>query len=97
MEFQKYYSDTLANFPKAKRLFAQLLNHSNRGDAHAAMTPDEWDAISLYSYFVFKKEGPAPRMDQDDPGKEKKPDRFVIRNVDTGEMVEEEIGDSQQA
>jgi mRNA (guanine-N7-)-methyltransferase len=92
MEFHKYYSDSLVNFPQAKALFSLLLERSNRGEAHAAMTPDEWEAVSLYSYFVFRKEGIARGMDQADPGRRRKPPgKFVIKNVETGELVDVEI------
>jgi hypothetical protein len=92
MDFHKFYHDALTNFPQYKFLFNDLLFKSKAGVAHAEMTREEWEGIALYSYFVFKKEGPTLAMDMTDPGKkEERPLWCDMTNVDTGEIFRYEI------
>jgi mRNA (guanine-N7-)-methyltransferase len=87
MEFHKYYHDALSYYPKAKFLFSDLLIRV--GESNADMTQDEWDVISLYSYFVFRRPGTPPVMPDKAKWRVPKGDTFEIINVDTGERIQE--------
>jgi hypothetical protein len=82
MPFHRYYHDTLQNYPQSKRLFYDLL--SRYGFENADMTQDEWNVISYYSFYVFRKGGvPAPMPDRPIPGEPK--GVFVVKDVPSGE------------
>ncbi|KAH0787961.1 mRNA capping enzyme, large subunit family protein [Histomonas meleagridis] len=85
MPFQDYYHVCMTSFPHMKKLFSELL--MRLGMENAEMTEEEWQVISLYSYYVFRKSGNLPPTHARSKMKEQKSDTFQIQNVETGEIV----------
>jgi hypothetical protein len=91
MEFHKCYHSALVSGPVAKSLYGQLLHRLSVENAR--MTRAEWDVISYYSYFVFRKIGePEPMPAQPMPG-DPKSSVFHMQNVDTGETMRVTVDD----
>jgi hypothetical protein len=78
--FQRYYGELLVNFPEAEKLFSDLL--MKQGFENANMTEDEWNVISYYSYFVFRKNG-VPSKEKALQG-EPKDGEFKIMDIEKG-------------
>ncbi|OHT10765.1 mRNA cap guanine-N7 methyltransferase 1 [Tritrichomonas foetus] len=83
--FHDYYHETLKYFPAMAKLFSDLL--LRLGVENAEMTQDEWDVISLYSFYVFKKSGVLPPMPEVARYKVPKGNTFEIIDAATGEST----------
>ena len=88
-EFPEYYAHSIEKEPQMKELYLDLLRRLEM--SNTAMTPEEWEVVSLYSFYVYRKAGemaPGPsRPIYNDP----KRGNFKIMNVDTGVEMEEHI------
>lgn len=79
MPFHEYYHTCLTSFPTMKMLYSDLLERL--GIQNAEMTPEEWEIIGLYSFFVFRKRGEKSRQKNK---YEPKGNEFEIIDLETG-------------
>jgi mRNA (guanine-N7-)-methyltransferase len=87
MSFHGFYHSMLLNYPGAKRLFIDLVMRQDLYNPD--MTREEWDVISYYSYFVFRKGGdpvPMPSPEKALPG-EAKDGEFRIIDIEKNKEV----------
>ena len=95
--FQEFYAHTIENpqqwtdpytkeVKDPKQLLLQLFNIDS-----IAMTQDEWEIISYYSYYVFKKDGKLDIPSQEQRPKQPKDKALVYVDAETGEIHEREV------
>lgn len=61
--FHEFYHNSITTHNEAMELFAKLIQINKQKTDIVQMTQDEWDIISLYSFYVFQKRGnPVPNQ-----------------------------------
>jgi mRNA (guanine-N7-)-methyltransferase len=88
-EFHEAYVYALRNAPPGKSLYMALLQRLDVENAR--MSQGEWDVISYYSYFVFKKGGSPDPMPEEPLAGEPRGLKFRSISVATGEIKEVSI------
>lgn len=88
-DFHEYYWYALEHEPEMKTLYLELLKRLELSNAD--MTPDEWEVVSLYSFYVFRKDGKPERTPAKPEWNVEKREEFEILNVDDGTRHKERI------
>ena len=93
-DFHEFYWYALDYEPAMKDLYLELLGRLDM--ANADMTPDEWEVISLYSFYVFRKDfipGKIKPGPQKPEYNEPKRNEFDIMNVEDSSIIHVSIND----